>query len=736
MQQSLLVTVRFYEGRYHGKGDWPPCPARLFQAFLAGAARGAYVPDEVRQSLDWLECLPPPTIAAPAEKRSVEFTNFVPNNDLDAKLSGGPKADYGESVAATRVGKRIQPVLFSPDIPLLYCWKFDGNCEHVATLKSGFNGLYQLGRGVDMAWADAQVVDAQEAQERLQQHRGKVYSPSGGVTAGGRDMLCPRPGSRESLTFRFEAMRDRFRQGKTAGKRRTIFVQPPRPYLVKHSYAATPKRIVFELREGSRERAGHYRYSPSRLDNVAQLIEEIRNKAANRLCHAAPDLKDLVERYLIGRGATDEDKLARVQIVPIPSIGHSEADMGVRRIAVQVPQACKIAADDLKWAFSQVAWIDDDGVVVKELQSGSSEDRVFGRYLCGALRWRSVTPLVLPINVGFRKERVPLRYGRVVGSERVEEESRAISAVYKALRHADVTAAVASVRVQREAFDRRGARAELFSVGTRFSRELLWHVEIVFKERVMGPLLLGNGRYLGLGLLRPTAATGGVFAFEIESGLVGEPEAFLVTQAARRAMMARVQSAALREPLPAYVSGHERDGGPASSKQHRHLAVVSDLPHNRILFISPHKLQRNGVAWTDVSKDHSKVEKALAGMDDLRAGKAGRLVLSPTIIDEQDDPLFAPARVWESVTPYHVTRHRRHSDNKEALRLDVISELQRIGWPRITPEDIEIFEIRHGQRGGLSGRLRLIFPTAEKGPLLIGRTMHRGGGLFMGRKNS
>lgn len=735
MEQSLLVTVRFHDGRYHGTGDWPPCPARLFQALLAGAARGAHVPDEVRRSLDWLEQLPPPTVAAPAGKRGVAYTNFVPNNDIDAKLAPGSKADYGKSVAATRVGKRIQPVLFSSDVPLLYCWRIDEDCEHVTTLKSGFNELYQLGRGVDMAWAEAQVVNALEAQERLQQHRGTVYGPSGGVTAGSTDMLCPRPGSRESLTVRFEATRNRFRLGKTAGKRHTIFAQPPRPYVVKHTYAALPERIVFELREGG-ERARHYGYFPSKLDKVSQLIEEIRNKASECLCDAAPDLKGLVERYLIGRGATDEDKLARVQIVPVPSIGHREADMGVRRIAVQVPQACKIAADDLKWAFSQVARVDDDGVAVWELHLGSSDDRVFGRYLGGALRWRSVTPLVLPIEVGFRKKRVPLRYGRVVGSERVEEESRAISAVYKALRHADVTAAVASVRVQREAFDRRGARAELFSVGTRFSRELLWHVEIVFRERVLGPLLLGNGRYLGLGLLCPPEATRGVIAFKIESGLVGRPEAFLVTQAARRAMMARVQSDALREPLPAYVSGHEKDGGPASSKQHRHLAVVADLAQHRLLFFSPHMLQRNGIAWRDVARDHGKVEKALEGMDDLRAGKAGRLVLSPTIVDEQDDPLFAPARVWESVTPYHVTRHRRHSDNKEALRLDIISELQRIGWPRITPEDVEVFEIRDGQRGGLSGRLRLIFPAAEEGPLLIGRTMHRGGGLFMGRKNS
>lgn len=735
MEQSLLVTVRFHDGRYHGRGDWPPSPARLFQALLAGSARGAHVPDEVRQSLDWLERLPPPTIAAPPGKRGRAFTNFVPNNDLDAKLSGGPKADYASSLAATRVGKKIQPIFFSPDIPLLYCWQIGADSEHTSTLKAGFNRLCQLGWGIDMAWAEAKVVDSDEARERLYEHGGKVYVPSGGLTAGGTEMLCPRPGTSDSLRSRFEAMRDRFRLAKTNGKPVRVFVQPPKPYLAKHSYAAPPERMAFELREDGK-RSGHYSYFRWRLDRVTQLVEYVRNEAAKCLRDAIPEMEDLIELYLIGRGATDGDKSARVQIVPIPSIGHREADMAVRRIAVQVPQSCRIPVDDLRWAFSQVAWVDDDGVVSKELQSGSSEDLVVRRYLRGALRWRSVTPLVLPIKAGFRSRQAWPRNGRMGGSFRLAEEDQAIPAVYKALRHAGITAEVASVRVQREAFDRRGARAELFSIGTRFSRELLWHVEITFKQTVEGPLLLGNGRYLGLGLLQPDKAADGVIAFEIESGLEGEPEAFLVTQAARRAMMARVQDASPREPLPAYVSGHEADGGPVSSASHCHLAVAADLARNRILYISPHKLQRNGVAWQKVARDHRKADRALAGMDILRAGKAGRLVLSPTIVDERDDPLFAPARIWESVTPYDITRHRRHADNEEALRLDVISELQRIGWPRIAPTDVEISAIRCGQRGGLSGRLRLVFPTAQAGPLLIGRTMHRGGGLFIGRENS
>lgn len=49
----------------------------------------------------------------------------------------------------------------------------------------------------------------------------------------------------------------------------------------------------------------------------------------------------------------------------------------------------------------------------------------------------------------------------------------------------------------------RGTRAEVFSDGTRFEKEGLWHVEIRFDRALEGPLTIGDGRFLGLGLLAP-----------------------------------------------------------------------------------------------------------------------------------------------------------------------------------------------------------------------------------------
>src|SRR5579871_519402 len=97
---ALLVSVRFHDGRYHGMGDWPPSPARLFQALVAGAARGQTLPDEVVTALTWLERLAAPFITAPSAVAGRSFRNFVPNNDLDAV--GGDPVRTGSPPTASR----------------------------------------------------------------------------------------------------------------------------------------------------------------------------------------------------------------------------------------------------------------------------------------------------------------------------------------------------------------------------------------------------------------------------------------------------------------------------------------------------------------------------------------------------------------------------------------------------------------------------------------------------------
>ena len=484
--------------------------------------------------------------------------------------------------------------------------------------------------------------------------------------------------------------------------------------------------MVFELREPDVRAA----YAGWALDRAVELVETARDDAANCLAAAVPDFAGSVERFLIGRGATEADKPLRVRIVPIPSVGHEHADMAIRRLTVRVPQSCPLAPEDIAWAFSQVAWADGEGVVRRELHR-VGDDRMVSRFERRARCWRSVTPLALPL--ASRRRVDPRRQVEQAkgGGERAREEARAAAAVHQALRHTGVSASVVRLSVQREPFDRRGARAERFATGTRFTKESLWHASITFAGQVMGPLLLGDGRFLGLGLMLPDEErVRGVIAFSITGGLADSAEPAAVAHAARRAMMARVQARLPRgRVLPTYVSGHRRDGSPAGAGTHRHIAVVADLARQRLFYVAPSVLDRR-VHWRDIESLHGITADALGGMDVLRAGSAGRLTVVPAVVDPESDPLFAPARVWESATLYDVARHRRRASAGDALARDVASELDRAGWPR--PERIEVLAVRSGPRRGLAGRLRLTFRTAQAGPLLIGRSAHKGGGVFVG----
>lgn len=147
MPRTLHLIVRFLDGRYHGTGPWPPAPARLFQALVAAAARGGHLAEEDKAALTWLEELDPPLIVAPTVADGQQYQNFMPNNDIDA-VGGDPRR-----MAKIRTRKAIRPLLFDAAQSLHYLWRFDAG-EHLAHAICGLaERLYQLGRGVDMAWA-------------------------------------------------------------------------------------------------------------------------------------------------------------------------------------------------------------------------------------------------------------------------------------------------------------------------------------------------------------------------------------------------------------------------------------------------------------------------------------------------------------------------------------------------------------------------------------------------------
>ncbi|MBI4524493.1 MAG: hypothetical protein HY695_11865 [Deltaproteobacteria bacterium] len=240
-------------------------------------------------------------------------------------------------------------------------------------------------------------------------------------------------------------------------------------------------------------------------------------------------------------------------------------------------------------------------------------------------------------------------------------------------------------------------------------------------------LVSGHPRCLGFTLTIAIPKIAGIHVFLIRAGLVN-PEPTEVARALRRAVMARVQNMLGDAVLPTFFTGHAQDGSPAQSERQPHLTFAFEPKSARLLVISPHVLNRREPSSEELGYLRA-LDEALTDFDDLRAGSSGRLILRAISVDADTDPLFAASRVWESVTRYVVTRHTKHVGAAEALSIDLRAECRRRGLPepRVTAG-----EARGIPGIGLIGNACLTFEVAVKGPILLGRNRHLGGGLFSG----
>lgn len=700
MARGLLVTLRFHEGRWHGAGAWPPSPARLFQALVAAAARGARILDEDCMALEWLERQAPPVIAAPPARPGQAMRFWVPNNDLDAK--GGDPAEVGE----LRVAKTACPWLFDPDTPVLYGWRCEQ--EPPARLAVIAERVCAVGRGVDLAWTTAEVLNATALQERLAAHPGRLSRPG-----GGGDVAVPAPGTLASLIARHAAFRARFETAREGRTLRTLFRQPPKPLLRHVSYDAIPRVLYYEIRGGTG-------FAPRPLIEAPALVRALRDAAHRRLT-ADPILGRLAERLLVGRGAGSADLDQRPRILPVPSIGHPEADPSIRRIAVELPPACPIRPDDLDWAFAGLTPCDPDTGEAFAGRLTRGDSAMFERLSASARRWRTVTPAALP---GAARRRIDPAHGPAKdGVERAAEEAAACRAVRAALRHAGFDPA-ADVGVQREPWDRRGAMAEAFAPSTRFSKHAMWHVELRFARPARGPVIIGDGRFLGLGLMRPVldAADDGLRVLPIVDGLAPGATSELLAQALRRAVMALVRDTRGDAALGPFFTGHAADGAALRTGGRAHLGFAADLARGRLVILPSHCLDRRRPTPSE-RRDLALLDAALAGLETLRAGPAGLLRFDRPTSTGEDDPLATTCRRWTSVTHYLPTRHPRRLDDFRTLADDVALECRR---RRLPVPEIALA----APRRGLAARLSLDFPRAVRGPVVLGRSSQVGGGLF------
>ncbi|TWT65089.1 type I-G CRISPR-associated protein Csb2 [Allorhodopirellula solitaria] len=722
MSNALVISVRLHEGWYHGAGS-TPSPARLFQSLIAGRGLSGPISDESIEALEWLERQSPPIMAAPVTLGGQPVTNFVPNNDLDAKQ--GDHRRIGE----IRTKKSTRPLLFDCEIPFVFCWHLNEQSSlddaHVEQICALADGVFQLGRGVDTAWAWAELLSTDELDERLHSHRGPVLRPS----SGSGSTECPTSGTVASLIQRHADMSNRYAM--TADGKGQTFRRRAKPKWRLVSYDNSVTRLSFDLTD---RQTSNLAVWPA--TEVIELVKTIRDAAVERLIKTLPDQQAEIGQALIGRTSSGENAgpiKARARIIALPSIGHEHADQQIRRVVIEIPGYCPLLADDVAWAFSG-QMLSRYGRTIDLIRSQPNRQlEHYGVNVGGSRMWQTVTPIALSGAARRRLEpdhRKRVAHDKKGTAERRFEQENAASALRQALRHASVLARLTRLRLQKEPFTARGQRADDFAAGDRFSKHTLWHAQLEFEKPVSGPLLLGDGRFLGLGLLQPTATSSGVLAFTIESGLSSKPDPVRLSRSLRNAVMARVRDVCKTSDLPAYFSGHLKTGDPADSSRQPHLTYTFDPVRSRLLVLQPEMLD----ASIGRSNRHSKtLELALAQFAHLRAGRDGNLRLYPTGIDLASDPLFCRSPVWESLTPYSVNRHGKKTTAGNLIKRDVLAECSRRGIPQPT---IAIKNWTAVSGSGLQCMLRLEFKQAIAGPIILGKTRHHGGGVFTANRVS
>ncbi len=114
------------------EAEWPPHPGRLFSALVDAAfqglsADGLELPADVRAALEWLEQLLPPSLAVSEAQRREVITAFVPVNDaVTPEIRGSKAPSPGQIASAVAVlpdGRGKQPRFFPtaiPDNPIVY----------------------------------------------------------------------------------------------------------------------------------------------------------------------------------------------------------------------------------------------------------------------------------------------------------------------------------------------------------------------------------------------------------------------------------------------------------------------------------------------------------------------------------------------------------------------------------------------------------------------------------------
>lgn len=462
----LAVEVEFLTGvarAANDRGDapdWPPQPDRLFSALVATwAARGESATE--REALEWLECAEPPMIqASSAAWRSTAKMFVPPNDDAPTAITVMPER--------RRRQERRFPACIPHDPVVRWLWSAEPSEAVAEALEALARDTSYLGHSASLIRCTVRRLVAQE--EAVAARRG-IY-----------------PGRLAELLRRFEDG-----QRPSPGSSLAPFT------------AATPAppASVFGVDWIVFAHAGGWRPDA----RASALLGKTLIKAVQ-----AGYAPDAAPAWVSGHQA-DGSPLAAPHLAALPLLdaGWEWSQGRLMGIALALPRALEHAAGpEEEGLFLALSRINTHGPASLEISLRLPGGQVWrlrrdampdakslrpDRYVKEARIWSSVTPIAL--------DRHPKAEGDIeaiisMACERIglPQPMRVVAG-----KHAAISGAP-SARPGVTSPEWTGWRLPAPLTGRR-----LTHAVIEFAEPVAGPVLLGAGRFLGLGLCLPLRET-------------------------------------------------------------------------------------------------------------------------------------------------------------------------------------------------------------------------------------
>ena len=545
----LAIEVNFLTGRYvatahndRERSEWPPEPARLFSAMVATWAEAGEDSVE-REALEWLEALAPPllTVSAAAPRKVV--SHFVPVNDPRI-VSGSYYKRRAERMDAFEDQFEDELVRSGGELTK----KAEGFRTKMAKEADVIDQVVKVGK-TPVAAALELLPDGRVKQER-QFPSVTPEAPRATFTWHDADASGTVTAALDGLLARVT----RLGHSTSLVSCRVVDVPPEPSHMPDAGVDTIRCTAAGQLRALEQRFAGHQAVKPRALPFAAVRYGEVasggngpegpllsntagdwivfefsvasRRMPAHRIVDVAKAMRNAIMRWaddpmpegLSGHrpdGAPTPDP--HVAFVPLPYVGYEHSDGRLMGIALSLPTSL---TDEARSAALRAI-----GLWERHCQQTETMPKlVFGRageleltrrigpigvvtlrpdlWRRPSTQWVTATPIALPTHPG--------RLSKGTAASKARAWAKAEAAVVRACEHVGLpqpSRVVLSIgpfirgarpTAQYGPFRQRGRD------GNFIDRRLL-HAALTFEAPVAGPLMLGAGRFLGLGLMRSVA---------------------------------------------------------------------------------------------------------------------------------------------------------------------------------------------------------------------------------------